>query len=185
VSGGDPHAVDELLPLIYAELHSIANAYMRRERKNHTLQPTALTHEAYLRLIGMEPVEWRDRVQFLAVAAQAMRRILVEHARARSRKKRGGEYRRVSLAEVGAPSGAPAIDLVALDIALSKLSETDPRKGRVVELLYFGGLTSDEAAEALGVTGRTVERDWRYARLWLLRELSDAGRLGRPATEGE
>jgi RNA polymerase sigma factor (TIGR02999 family) len=178
LSGGDRQAVDELLPLVYAELRSIAGGYMRHERRGHTLQPTALTHEAYLRLVGSDSVEWRDRAHFLGVAAQAMRRILVEHARARGRMKRGGEYRRVSLVEIAGPSGVSPIDLLALDAALTKLATADPRKARVVELLYFGGLTADEAGELLDVTGRTVERDWRYARLWLLRELAETSGLG-------
>jgi RNA polymerase sigma factor (TIGR02999 family) len=178
LSGGDRQAVDELLPLVYAEMRRIAGGYMRRERKGHTLQPTALTHEAYLRLVGSAPIEWRDRAHFLGVAAQAMRRILVEHARARGRRKRGGDAQRVSLVDVAAVPGVPTIDLLALDAALTNLAAADPRKGRVVELLYFGGLTADEAGELLGVTGRTVERDWRYARLWLLRELSGTGSLG-------
>jgi RNA polymerase sigma-70 factor, ECF subfamily len=184
LSGGDRKAVDELLPLVYAEMRAIAAGYMRRERRGHTLQPTALTHEAYLRLVGADPIEWRDRVHFLGVAAQAMRRILVDHARARGRRKRGGDREQVSLFDVAAASGVPPLDLLALDSAVTKLTATDARKGKVVELLYFGGMTADEAGELLGVTGRTVERDWRYARLWLLRELSGTeGRERRGAPD--
>lgn len=174
---GEREALDELLPLVYGELRSLADNYMRRERTGHTLQPTALAHEAYLRLVGAEPLQLHGRAHFLAIAATAMRRILVEHARARGRKKRGGDYERVSLGWVRAASGISRIDLIALDQALERLSVDDPRKARVVELLYFGGLTSAEAAEVLEVTSRTVERDWQYARLWLLRELSGKGGL--------
>jgi RNA polymerase sigma factor (TIGR02999 family) len=173
IGGGDPDAIEDLLPLVYAELRAIADRYMRRERKGHTLQPTALTHEAYLRLVGGNRIEWQSRAHFLAIAAQAMRRILIEHARARRRKKRGGGLKRTSLSAVGAAApGTPQIDVLALNDALERLSSLDERKGRVVELLYFGGLTAEEVGEVLCITGRTVERDWRYARLWLLRELS-------------
>jgi len=175
LGAGDRGAMEDLLPIVYEELRRIARAHLRRERKGHSLQTTALTHEAYLRLAARESMRWSDRVHFLSVAAQAMRRVLVEHARARGRKKRGGGYRRVTLDDqVAAPAGS-LIDLVALDAALEKLAAVDPRKARVVELLYFGGLSAAEAAECTGTTSRTVERDWRYARLWLLRELAGQG----------
>jgi RNA polymerase sigma factor (TIGR02999 family) len=172
ISGGDPDAIEDLLPLVYDELRAVADAYMGHERKGHTLRPTALAHEAYLRLVGRNRIEWRSRAHFLAIAAQAMRRILIEHARSRGRQKRGAGLRRTCLSGVGATAGTPQIEILALNDALERLATVDPRKGRVVELLYFGGLTAEEVGEVLGVTGRTVERDWRYARLWLLRELS-------------
>lgn len=175
LSGGDGQAVDELLPIVYEELRRIARSHMRRERTGHTLQATALTHEAFLRLMGGQSIGWQDRAHFLAVAARGMRRILVEHARSRGRRKRGGGYRRVPLDRIEAIEGVSPIDLLALDRALDKLTAADHRKAQVVELLYYGGLTAAEAAEIVGVTPRTVERDWRYARLWLLRELSESG----------
>ncbi|MBD3334679.1 MAG: RNA polymerase subunit sigma [Candidatus Eisenbacteria bacterium] len=171
VCDGDRGAVDELFPLVYSELRGLAAAYMRSERPGHTLQPTALTHEAYLRLTREQPAGPADRAHFFALAARAMRRILVEHARARKRHKRGGGWARITLTPSVAAAEAPEIDLLALDGALTKLQENDSRKAQVVELLYFGGLTAREAAEVLGVTSRTVERDWQFSRLWLLREI--------------
>lgn len=173
---GEREAFDQLFPLVYGELRDLARLFLRREREGHTLQPTALTHEAYLRLLGDQSLAWQDRSHFLAVAARAMRRVLVEHARARRRRKRGGPAEPVPLdtailRSVAGPAGDDPVDLIALDRALSRLEKADARKVRVVEFLYFGGLTAQEAAEVLGVTGRTVERDWRFARLWLLREL--------------
>lgn len=169
--GGDRSAFDELLPLVYEELRALGQRYMRQERPEHTLQATALAHEVYLRLIGEKRLELTDRAHFFAVAARAMRQILIEHARARGRKKRGGGWDRVHLDSIELGGDDPSIDILALDIALTKLASTEPRKAQVVELLYFGGLTAIEAADVLGVTARTVERDWRFARLWLLREL--------------
>ena len=171
LSEGDAEAFDRLLPLVYEELRALAGNYMRQERGGHTLQATALTHECYLRLRGKAQVSWQNRAHFLAVAAQAMRRILVDHARGKRRKKRGGDLERTGLDQIAAPGGGPDLDLLALDDALGKLAETEPRKCRVVELLYFGGLTGAEAAEVIGVTSRTVERDWQFARAWLLREI--------------
>lgn len=168
---GDRSAFDELLPLVYEELRVLGQRYLRQERAGHTLQATALAHEAYLRLVGQGTLALHDRAHFFAVAARAMRQILVEHARARGRRKRGGGWNRVRLDSIELPGDEPSLDVLALDLALQRLAARDPRKAQVVELLYFGGLTAAEAAEVLGVTSRTVERDWRIARLHLLREL--------------
>jgi RNA polymerase sigma factor (TIGR02999 family) len=170
---GETAARDELMRLIYAELHRLARGYMRRERPGHTLQTTALINEAYLRLIGQTRTDWRSRAQFFGMAAQFMRRILVDHARARhSAKRQGAGPAPVSLDEaaVFAPERAPA--LMALDEALDRLGALDPRKARVVELRYFGGLTVDETADLLNVSGVTVMRDWSLAKAWLQRELN-------------
>ena len=173
LSGGDREAFNELLPLIYDELRCVAKDYMRRERKGHTLQTTALVHEAYLRLLGQSQVKWKGKAHFLAVAAQAMRRILVDYARARHRKKRGGELQRVALErDDGRVVGEEQdFDLLALDEVLTTFAEEEPRRARVVELLYFGGLTPQETAEVLEVSRKTVDRDWRFARAWLARQL--------------
>jgi RNA polymerase sigma factor (TIGR02999 family) len=168
--GGDQTALDRLLPLVYAELHQLARRHMRAERPDHTLQTTALVHEAYLRLCGAE-VAWEGRVHFLAVAAQAMRRILVDHARTRARAKRGGTADRLSFDAVLAASPGRPPDVIALDEAMERLSTLDERKARVVELHYFGGLTYDETAAALGVSAATVDRDLRLAKAWLYQEL--------------
>lgn len=172
VSRGDDAALGTLLPIVYEELRRIAERLLRGERDDHTLQPTALVHEAYLRLVG-EHAPLADRRHFFAIAAREMRRVLVEHARARRRLKRGGGNVRVTLPDdVGQEAGPDPVDLVALDCAMSRLESRDERKVRVVELMYFAGLTAVEAAGVLGVTSRTIERDWQYARAWLLRELS-------------
>jgi RNA polymerase sigma-70 factor, ECF subfamily len=171
VRDGDENAVDALLPLVYSELRSIADAYLRRERPGHTLEPTALVHEAYARLVGSENLDWKDRAHFIAIAARSMRQILVNHALAKNAEKRGGGQHRLSLDEALAVFEDRSIDLLALDEALKKLSDLDPEQARVVELRFFGGLTVPEAAEALGVSVRTVERDWTMARAWLRREL--------------
>jgi RNA polymerase sigma-70 factor (ECF subfamily) len=170
---GDQQALDQLFPLVYGELRDLAAGLMHGERRGHTLQPTALAHEAYLRLLGDASTGLKDRSHFFAVAARAMRRILVEHARARGRRKRGGGWVRVTLTSSLPGVTQPSLDILALDEALSRLQMLDPRKAQVVELLYFGGLTAQEAAEVLGVTSRTIERDWQFARLWLLREILD------------
>jgi RNA polymerase sigma factor (TIGR02999 family) len=170
-NGGDD-ARARLMPLVYDELRRLARSYLRRERPDHTLQPTALVHEAYLRLVDQSRVEWRNRVHFYGVAAQMMRRILIDHARAHASEKRGGAGRRLSLDEAAVLPEERAADLVALDDALQRLAETDERKSRVVELRFFGGLSVVEAAEALGIHTATVERDWRIAKMWLHRELS-------------
>ena len=173
LSGGDQRVYDRLLPLVYGDLRSLARRYMSRERAGHTLQPTALVHEAFLRLRGGRQLDCRDRSHFLAIAAQAMRRILVDHARARHRQKREGSVLGLPGAGVTHPASSLTFDLLDLDRALVRLASTEPRKAKVVEMLYFAGVTAAEAAEALGVTSRTVERDWRFSRAWLVRELSD------------
>ena len=170
---GDRDAADALLPLIYSELHRIAEAHMRRERPDHTLQATALVNEAYMKLVGQSEASWNDRGHFLAVAATAMRRILVNHARSRGRLKRGGDRRRQGLEDVATLAGQPDVDLVALDEALTRLSSFDERKARVVEYRYFGGLSIEDTSNLLGISVATVKRDWEMARAWLLRELSE------------
>jgi RNA polymerase sigma factor (TIGR02999 family) len=168
LTDGDRGVLDELLPLIYNELRRLASSYLRRERDGHTLQPTALVHEAYLRLVDQTSVNWKDRAHFLGVAAQMMRRILVDHARAREAEKRGGEFQKLSLDEnLDVPVGERDINLVALDDALSRLAEIDPQKSKVVELRFFGGLSVEETAEVLGVSAPTVKRQWRMAKAWL------------------
>lgn len=170
LKNGDESALPQLIPLVYDELHVLARRHLRDERTGHTLQTTALIHEAYLRLVGAD-VRWEGRVHFFAVAAQIMRRILVDHARHRGRAKRGGGAAPVTLEDVAAVAAEPAVDLEALDDALERLSVFDARKARVVELHYFGGLTYDETAEALGVSAATVDRELRLAKAWLYREL--------------
>ena len=177
-SAGEPGAEDGLFPLVYDELKRIARRYLRREREGHTLQPTALVNEAYLRLVDQTRVTWQNRAQFYGVAATMMRRILVNHARALAAEKRGGATRRLSLSDVEISPADTAAELLALDEALERLHRHDPRKSRVVELLYFGGLENAEVAEVLGVSEKTVRRDWQMARSWLYRELSEAG--GQP-----
>ncbi|MFL6228386.1 MAG: sigma-70 family RNA polymerase sigma factor [Pyrinomonadaceae bacterium] len=172
-SNGDKSAYDELIPLVYDELHRLAHHYMSGERRGHTLQTTALVGEAYLRLAGHGGVRWQNRTHFLAIAARLMRRILVDHARANARQKRGGGAEMFSLDETAVVSPARSADLVALDEALTQLAEIDPRKARVVELRFFGGLNVEETAETLGVSPNTVIRDWGMARAWLHKELTD------------
>jgi RNA polymerase sigma-70 factor (ECF subfamily) len=171
---GDQAALDRLIPLVHAELYRRAKRYMGRERRGHTLQTTALIHEVYLRLVDAQQVRWQNRAHFFAIAARLMRRILVDHARERRYQKRGGEARRVTLDEGLVVSPERDDDLVALDDALSALGEVDLRKSRVVELRFFGGLSVEETAEALEVSPETVRRDWRLARSWLLRRLSES-----------
>ena len=170
-SGGDREALEKLLPLVYEELKRLAAGYMRREPRDHTLQPTAVVHEAFLKLVEQKDVSWQNRAHFLGVAAQAMRRILVDHARRRRADKRGGGEKPLSI-EVETPQGTPAVDLLALDLALSNLAAIDAEKARVVELRYFAGLTVDETAAVLGSSPSTVAREWRAAKSWLYRELS-------------
>ncbi len=177
---GDRQAFNELMPFVYEEMRRLAARLMRRERESHTLQATALAHEAYLRLLGTSQVSCENRAHFFGVAARAMRRILVEHARRRARRKRGGDRQRVTLDQVSSPDVMSPLDLLALDQSLDALAALDPRKARVVELLYFGGLTRAEAAEVLGVTRKTVTRDWQFARRWLIRDMSP----GRSSTRG-
>ena len=175
-SQGDARALEQLTPLVYAELRKIAHRYMNRERAGHTLQTTAVVHEAFLRLLGNPQESWQNRAHFYAIAAQMMRRILVDYARANLRAKRGGETTRVALEDIDAPVTEPAFDpdLIALDAALEKLAEIDPRRGRVVELRFFGGLSVEETAHVLQVAPDTVVRDWRVAKAWLFRYLNHA-----------
>src|SRR5689334_12318463 len=163
----DKSGLDQMLPVLYDELHRLAEAYLSHEDAGHTLQPTALVHEAYLRLIDQRRVDWRNRAQFLGVAAGVMRRILVDHARGRAALKRGGGAEAVSLSLVEAPSGRPEVELIALEQALERLTALDARKAQVVELKFFGGLTSGEIAEVMGISDATVEREWAFARAWL------------------
>lgn len=171
---GDEAAFGELMELVYRDLRRRADAYLRRERTNHTLAPTALVHETYLKLVGESGIAWSDRVHFLAVAARAMRQILVDHARRRSAAKRGGEAERVTLTNLPAPGGEMNVDLVALDAALERLAALDPVQARLVELRYFGGLTIEETADVLGSSPATVKRAWASARAFLFAELSGA-----------
>jgi RNA polymerase sigma factor (TIGR02999 family) len=168
---GDRAALEALAPLVDAELRRLAHRYVRRERPGHTLQTSALVNEAYIRLIDWRNVRWQNRAHFFGVSAQLMRRILVDFARDRRRLKRGGAALQVSLGEAEPVAVERAEDLVALDEALGALAEVDPRKARVVELRFFGGLSVDETAEVLEVSAETVMRDWRLAKVWLLREL--------------
>jgi len=173
---GDKAAFDSLVPLVYKELRRMAHQYMRRERAGNTLQTSALINEAYIRLVDYDRMRWQDRAHFFAVAAQAMRRILVERARSRSRDKRGGAAQKVSLNKAADLAVEHASDIIALDQALTELSAIAPRKGQVVELRYFGGLNIDEAAEVLGVSSPTVQREWRAAKAWLYRAISEGNR---------
>jgi len=163
-----------LMPLVYNELRRLAQAHLRRERPDHTLQPTALVHEAYLRLVDQSRVEWQGRAHFYGVAAQMMRRVLIDHARARASEKRGGGGRRLSLDEAAELPEERADELLALDEALVRLAGVDERKSRVVELRFFGGLSVAETARVLGVHTATVERDWVVAKAWLYREIGGA-----------
>jgi RNA polymerase sigma-70 factor (ECF subfamily) len=175
IVAGDKSAYDDLIPLIYDELHLVASSMMRRERVHHTLQTTALVNEACIRLLRLENVAWEDRAHFIRVAASAMRRVLVDHARGKNRQRRGSGVTPLPLDEIERQGAVffdyPDLRILALDAALDKLAEVEDRKAQVVELLYFGGLTREEVADVLGVTRRTVYRDWSLARLWLIREL--------------
>jgi RNA polymerase sigma-70 factor (ECF subfamily) len=170
-SNGDRTALDSLTTVVYDELHRLASRYMKGERPSHTMQTTALVNEAYMRLVDYKRMQWRDRAHFFAVSAQVMRRILVEHARQHNWK-RGGRARHVSIEEVAVVGGGRAADLVALDDAMQALAQFDTRKAHVVELRFFGGLTTEEAAEVLKVSPVTVLRDWSTARAWLYREMT-------------
>ncbi len=170
---GDTSAVNRLMPLVYDELRALAESCLQRERPDHTLQATALVNEAYLRLVKQEDVEWRNRSHFFAVAAQAIRRILVDHARTHGRAKRGGDRQRVRLDEDVAVRGERDLDLVALDEGMEKLARLNERQARIVELRFFGGLGLKEVAEFLGVSPRTVDGDWSMARAWLRLELRE------------
>ncbi len=176
-SNGDESALEKLIPLVHDELHRLAHRYMNREGPDHMLQTTALVNEAYLRLVDSSHVRWQNRAHFFAVSAQLMRRILVDFARSRNYLKRGGNAVRVSLDKVLAISPEQDPDVVALDKALTALTAIDERKGRVIELRFFGGLNIEETAEVLKVSPDTVMRDWRLAKVWLLRELSAEKRV--------
>lgn len=171
-NNGDQAALDRLMPLVYAELHRLAASYLSRERSDHTLQPTALVNEAYLRLIKQNSVAWENRAQFFGIAAQMMRRVLVNHARDRHADKRGGHALRVSLDDAISFFEERDVNLVALDDALNALAELDPQQSRIVELRFFGGLTIEEVSLQLNISTATVKRDWSTAKLWLLREIS-------------
>jgi RNA polymerase sigma factor (TIGR02999 family) len=173
---GDDGALERLLPLVEAELRRLARAYMRRERRDHTLQTTALVNEAFLRLTDARHVLWEDRAHFLGISARLMRRVLVDHARSRGYRKRGGGAQRVTLSEGLVACPEPPLDVVELDRALHVLEAVDPRKSRMVELRFFGGLSVEETAQVLDVSPDTVKRDWRLAKLWLLQELEGKGR---------
>jgi RNA polymerase sigma-70 factor, ECF subfamily len=170
---GDPNtrAVDLLLPAVYDELHALAKRELANERANHTLQPTALVHEAYVKLVGQHDADWKNRTQFICVAAQAMRRILVDHARAKYRVKRGGGAKAVSIDDVPTIGGENETDFIALDDALNDLAKFDPTGARIVEMKFFGGLTMNEIAQTLGISKRSVEEHWRDVRLLLHAEL--------------
>ena len=168
---GDSSALEKLTPIVYSELHRLARRYMRGERPGHSLQTTALVKEAYMRLVDYKRMQWQNRAHFFAVSAQLMRRILVEHARRRNLK-RGGALKRISLEDIPLVGGERGEDLVALDDALKRLAELDPRKAEVVEMRFFGGLSVEETAEVLKVSAVTVMRDWSTARAWLYRELA-------------
>jgi len=169
--GGDKQALDRLAPLVYRELRRIAGRMMAAERPNHTLQATALVNEAYVRLVDARQVSWQDRAHFFALCARAMREILIDHARSRRSAKRGGGEFAIEIDEAMAVGAAPELNLLEIDDALRRLAEIDPRKSQVVELRFFGGLNLEEAAEALNVSTKTVQRDWDLARAWLYREL--------------
>ena len=170
--GGDQAALEELMPLVYSELRRLARNYLRRERQNHTLQPTALVNEAYLKLVDQKKARWQNRAQFYGVAAQLMRRILVDHARQHQAEKRGGPSKqRLSITGAGQIGKNPDLDLLAVHEALEELKTLDPQQERIVELRFFGGLSIEDTAEVLGIGHATVERDWKMARAWLRRKL--------------
>lgn len=172
-NGKDEAAANELLPLIYNELKKIASNYLRRERSDHTLQPTALVHEAYMKLIDITQVTWQNKAHFLGVAANQMRRILVDYARQHNAEKRGGEFHIMTLNEDIDKAIEQSTELIALDDALNELAKMDPEKARIVELRYFGGLTVEETAEVLGVAPITVKRHWRMTKAWLYGQLAN------------
>ena len=173
--GGDKTALDRLMPLIHDELHRLAHRYMLRERAGHTLQTTALVNEAYLRLVDADRIPWQNRAHFFAISANLMRRILVDFARSRGHQKCGGNVAKVEFDEARIPSPKRGADVVALDDALDALAGLDEREAKIVELRFFGGLTEAETAEVLGISVRTVKRDWAVAKAWLLREMKSGG----------
>ncbi|MEO5717451.1 MAG: sigma-70 family RNA polymerase sigma factor [Chthoniobacterales bacterium] len=168
---GDPAAAERLMPLVYDELRMLARSYLQRERPDHTLQATGLVHEAYMRMVDQTTATWQNRAHFFWLAAQAMRRILVEHARRHRAEKRGGGLEKVELDEELSPAAGRSVDLLALDEALNKLAQLRPQQSQIVELRFFGGMTIEEVAEVLAVSSRTVKREWRMARAWLRRAM--------------
>jgi RNA polymerase sigma factor (TIGR02999 family) len=182
---GDEAAFNELMLLVYDELHQLAQRYMSRERPGHTWQATALVNEAWLRLAGQDQRDWQNRAHFFGVAAQVMRHLLVDHARAQQFAKRGGAAQRVTLDENAAISHEDQVEILALDEALQRLAQLDERKSRIVELRYFGGLSVEETAEATGLSAITVKREWLKAKTWLYRELSQEGDRKSSASEDE
>ncbi len=174
-SNGDQEALNKVMPIVYQELHRLAHHYMRRERPGHTLQTTALVNEAYMRLADYKKMRWQSRAHFFAVAAQVMRRILVEQARSKNVAKRGGGAQKISLDETAVISPGRSTEVIAVDDALTELESWDPRKGKIVELRFFGGLSIEETAEVLKVSPTTVQREWRSAKAWLYRAISEGG----------
>lgn len=171
LSTGDPDAADELFPIVYEELRGVARAQFNRERASHTLQPTAVVHEAYMRLVNQKQGSWRDRAHFLAIAARVMRQVLVDHARKKNAKKRSGEHAPVTIERVPDMGGTDPVDVIALGEAMDRLAALDDRKAKVVELRLFATMTLEEIAAALGVSKRTAEGDWYFARAWLQDQL--------------
>ena len=180
---GDRQALDELMPVVYHELQGLAKRYLARERPGHTLQSTALVHEAYLKLVGQKDVQWQNRAHFFGVAAQLMRRLLVDHARRRKSGKRGSGGTRITLVEGLATVEPVDIDTIALDDALKSLERLDPRKGRLVELRFFGGLTIEETAEVMGTSAGTVKREWQFTKAWLHRHIQQGAAGDAPGGE--
>jgi RNA polymerase sigma factor (TIGR02999 family) len=178
-SDGDAGALERLTPLVEAELRRLARRYMARERRDHTLQATALVNELFLRLTDARRIRWQDRAHFLGISARLMRRVLVDYARSRGSQKRGGAVHKVTLQDGLVRSPGPLLDVLALDRALEALTAVDPRRGRLIELRFFGGLSVEETAAVLNVSPATVKRDWRLAKLWLVRELNGDPRHGR------
>lgn len=176
-SNGDQSALDKVMPVVYEELRRLAHHYMRRERPGHTLQTTALVNEAYMRLADYKKMRWQSRAHFFAVAAQVMRRILVEQARSKNFAKRGGGAEKISLDETAVISAGRSAEVVAVDEALTELESWDPRKGKIVELRFFGGLSIEETAQVLKVSPTTVQREWRSAKAWLYKAISDGGNV--------
>lgn len=176
-SNGDRDALEDLIPVVYGELRRIAARYFRHERPGHTLQPTVLVHEAYLKLVDQDHARWQNRAQFFGVAAQLMRRILVDHARMHVAAKRGGGMAPITLVDVAGALPPRGVDVIALDEALTRLTSIYPKQGRLVELRYFGGLTIEETGEAMGTSPATVKRQWTVARAWLLRDLKGEAKL--------
>ena len=172
VGGGDAAAVDQLTPAVYEELRRLAKRHMAGQRRGHTLQTRDLIAEAYLKLVNLQETGWKDRIHFFAVASRAMRSVLVDYARRRGYAKRGGNPIRVSLSEAEQTSEQKSAEVIAVDEALSRLAALDPRKSQIVELRYFGGLSVEESAELLGLSSRTIKREWRWAKAWLYRELA-------------